>query len=166
MGACIVIPLCLLYLRCQFLMRSPGGFSILILSPIPEDPLHSIPDSVFLRYTKSDCFSSCTVKDPWMSGVVIHGPTSIQLELSFAFPEGVTRGWKLNNLNGEKNKADCAHPTSLFTIDFLVFLHPLVTYFFSLSDEVKNAFSKQFWFSLTDIKVRSTSPLSLTLYFL
>lgn len=28
------------------------------------------------------------------SWVVVHGPRSIQLELSFAFPEGVSRGWK------------------------------------------------------------------------
>lgn len=42
--------------------------------------------------------------------------------------------------NGEKNTASGDHPTSLFANNFLLFLHPLVTYCSSLPDEVKMLF--------------------------
>lgn len=105
------------------------------------------------------------VKDLWVSTVAINGPGSVQLELSFAFPEGVTRGWKLNDFNGEKYTASFDHPNhppSHFATDFLVFLHPRVTYCSRLPNEVKCLFQAVLiLILLMDIKAGHFRSLSL-----
>lgn len=95
---------------------------------MPAFPKMSIPcafpwDFQFLPpFLQTLCPSSLTpcspdtqkVKSICSHKIVIHKPRSVPLVLSFAFPEGVTRGWKLNYFNGEKSTANFDHPTSLF----------------------------------------------------
>lgn len=101
-----------IYLTRQFPMHSAAGFSILT-APIPEDPpdlfltpcpwtrekspyLHQHSEGSGAATVDCGCYSS------WAK------------ELSFAFPEGVTRGWKFSNFNDETKRANFDHPTLPF----------------------------------------------------